>query len=152
MELKSNQSAFQNKEWERMRPLSDFPGWIIEKERISDLKRWAIIGGISRLHGDVTVHSSAQIQLLNKNICSDTKLNANTTRKDEGVVGCKVMLQCKIWLKGDRCSDVFDDDLGKGRPQLKKRFSFGHCPNKGGEGVYPCPDFLAPFFLPSISP
>ena len=64
------------------------------------------------MHGDVTVHSSAQIQLLNKNTCSDTNLNANTTRKDEEVVGCKVMLQCKIWLKGDRCSDVFDDDLG----------------------------------------
>ena len=63
------------------------------------------------MHGDVTVHSSAQIQLLNKNICSDTKLNANTTRKDEGVVGCKVMLQCKIWLKGDRWSDVVDDDV-----------------------------------------
>ena len=64
------------------------------------------------LHGDVTVHSSAQIQLLNKNTCSDTNLNANTTRKDEGVVGCKVMLQCKIWLEGDRCTDVVDDDLG----------------------------------------
>ena len=63
------------------------------------------------MHGDVTVHSSAQIQLLNKNTCSDTNLNANTTRKDEEVVGCKVMLQCEIWLKGDRCSDVFDDDL-----------------------------------------
>ena len=64
------------------------------------------------LHGDVTVHSSAQIQLLNKNTCSDTNLNANTTRKDEEVVGCKVMLQCKIWLEGDRCTDVVDDDLG----------------------------------------
>ena len=32
----------------------------------------------------------------------------------------------------------------KGRHQYKKTFSFGHCPNKGG-GVYPCPDFLAPF-------
>ena len=27
----------------------------------------------------------------------------------------------------------------------KKTFSFGHCPNEG-RGVYPCPDFLAPFF------
>merc|ERR1712055_945561 len=34
--------------------------------------------------------------------------------------------------------------LGKTSEQ-KKRFSFGHCPNDGG-GVYPCPDFLAPFF------
>ena len=78
------------------------------------------------MHGDVTVHSSAQIQLLNKNTCSDTNLNANTTRKDEGVVGCKVMLQCKIWLKGDRCSDVVDDDLGKGRPQLKNGHYTAH--------------------------
>ena len=27
---------------------------------------------------------------------------------------------------------------------LKKTFSFGHCPNKGG-GVYPCPNFFALF-------
>ena len=25
----------------------------------------------------------------------------------------------------------------------KKTFSFGHCPNNGGGGDYPCPDFLA---------
>ena len=31
----------------------------------------------------------------------------------------------------------------------KKKFSFGHCPNKGG-GVYPCPNFLAPFFYQVI--
>ena len=31
----------------------------------------------------------------------------------------------------------------------KKTFSFGHCPNKGG-GVYPCPNFLAPFFYQVI--
>ena len=43
-----------------------------------------------------------------------------------------------------------DFDLGKGtspwgRHQQEKTFSGGHCPNKGG-GVYPCPDFWAPFF------
>ena len=27
----------------------------------------------------------------------------------------------------------------------KKTFSFGHCPNDGGGGVYPCPNFLALF-------
>ena len=37
----------------------------------------------------------------------------------------------------------------KGRHQQKKTFSFGRCPNKGG-GVYPCPEFLAPFFYQVI--
>ena len=31
----------------------------------------------------------------------------------------------------------------------KKTFSFGPCPKEGG-GVYPCPDFLAPFFYQVI--
>ena len=39
---------------------------------------------------------------------------------------------------------VWVHSLGKGSIE-KKTFSFGHCPNKGGGGVYPCPNFLALF-------
>ena len=46
-----------------------------------------------------------------------------------------LLLQVKVKIKDNRY---------KGRHQLKKTFSFGHCPNDGG-GVYPCPNFLALF-------
>ena len=38
-----------------------------------------------------------------------------------------------------------EEVMNKGRGQRKKTFSFGHCPNDGGGGVYPCPNFLALF-------
>ena len=48
--------------------------------------------------------------------------------------GPKFCIPWPIWTKNlrDEC-------------RTKKTFQFGHCPNLGG-GVYPCPNFFAPFF------
>ena len=35
------------------------------------------------------------------------------------------------------------DGFHGGRPQRKKTFTFGHCPNKGGGGL-PMPEFFGP--------
>ena len=39
----------------------------------------------------------------------------------------------------------FIEEMATGRPQLKKTFSFGHCPNDGWGGL-PMPDFFGPLF------